>query len=356
MTNQTLVNKVIHWTLLPDFNTFAIPNFSAPIPEWPFSFDTPLLKDIIYPLSLKAYVPLSIGLVYFLSVHYFNGVVERRQIEDFKAKNPKEKLPKNLKKLKAVPYSIAKTNFFKTLVFLHNVFLCVYSVWTFVGMTSTIRHLSASVFPSLYQNVKSTPISTFESFWQSICNTNNPSNHIWTNNAELNNKGLTFFAYLFYLSKYYEILDTVIILLKGRPSSLLQSYHHSGAILCMWSGTRFMSAPIWIFVVFNSFIHSLMYAYFSLSCINIRLPKWFKQTLTTLQITQFIVGGSLAFSHLFVRYYDSVNQKFTSCVSTSEEALAVYINVFYLAPLTLLFAAFYVDSYKKKQDIAKKNA
>lgn len=32
------------------------------------------------------------------------------------------------------------------------------------------------------------------------------------------------------------------------------------------------------------------------------MPKWFKQSLTTLQITQFVVGATYAFSHLFVAY------------------------------------------------------
>lgn len=355
-SNSSLIDSVIQWAYHPDFNTFTIPNFDKPIPQWPFPTDSHFLKDVFYPLSLNGLTPIIIAITYFLSVHQFNKIVLNRQITQFKKQNPNTKLPKNLKSLKPAPYAIAKTNIFKILVLIHNVFLCVYSVWTFIGMTSTIHKLSELIFPQIFSSIKSSPVSKFESFWHAICNNNDSVNQIWSNNSSLQTKGLTFYAYLFYLSKYYEILDTVIILLKGKPSSLLQSYHHSGAILCMWSGTRYMSAPIWIFVVFNSFIHSLMYAYFSLSCVHIRLPKWFKQSLTTLQITQFILGGSLAVVHLFVRYYDDVNQKFNSCVPTSEEALAVYINVFYLAPLTLLFAAFYVDSYKKKHDLAKKNA
>jgi hypothetical protein len=43
-----------------------------------------------------------------------------------------------------------------------------------------------------------------------------------------------------------------------------------------------------------------MYSYYTCSTIGIRLPNAFKRALTTLQITQFIVGGSLAASYLFV--------------------------------------------------------
>jgi hypothetical protein len=354
-SSNSLIDTLIKWNFLPDSNTFGLPDSKTPIPTWPFNFQNDFLKNFIYPLSLNGYVPISIAIIYFTTVHICNENVLKRQINYFKKTNPNEKLPKNLKKLKAVPYKITKFKIFNLLVLIHNIFLCVYSVWTFIGMTSTMYHLSNKIFPSLFKNIKSSPISNIEAFWQTICNNNDINNNLWKNYDDVNLKGLTFYAYLFYLSKYYEILDTIIILLKGRPSSLLQSYHHSGAILCMWSGTRYMSSPIWIFVVFNSFIHSIMYAYFSLSCLKIRLPKWFKQSLTTLQILQFIIGGSLAFIHLFVRYYDSVSGSFNSCIATSEQAIAVYINVFYLAPLTLLFAAFYIDSYKKKMVNSKKN-
>jgi GNS1/SUR4 family len=43
-----------------------------------------------------------------------------------------------------------------------------------------------------------------------------------------------------------------------------------------------------------------MYTYYTCSTIGIRLPSAFKRALTTLQITQFVVGGSLAASYLFV--------------------------------------------------------
>lgn len=358
MTNLTSENlNLIKWKFFPDLNTFSIPSSKTPIPKWPFNFHIDFLENYIYPLSLNGYVPITIAIIYFSSVHLMNKIILNKQISQFNLNNEKngkiEKLPKNLKTLKPVPYKISTYKFFKFLVLIHNIFLCIYSVWTFIGMTSTMYHLSKNIQPNLFKNIKPS-LTITEKFWQSVCNKDEIYGNIWSNIDNENLKGLTFYAYLFYLSKYYEILDTIIILLKGRPSSLLQSYHHSGAILCMWSGTRYMSSPIWIFVVFNSFIHSLMYFYFSLSCLKIRLPIWFKQSLTTLQILQFIIGGSTAVIHLFIRYYDLNNNTFKSCISTSEQAVAVYINVFYLAPLTLLFAAFYVDSYKRKRNLATK--
>ena len=72
------------------------------------------------------------------------------------------------------------------------------------------------------------------------------------------NEGLAFYGWLFYISKFYEMVDTAIILTKGKKSSVLQTFHHAGAMLCMWAGIRYMSPPIWMFVCINSFLHTIM--------------------------------------------------------------------------------------------------
>jgi hypothetical protein len=104
-----------------------------------------------------------------------------------------------------------------------------------------------------------------------------------------------------------------------------------------------MAPPIWIFCIFNSLIHALMYTYYTLSALHIRVPGLLKQSLTTLQITQFIVGGSFAALHLFV-YLDSE----TPCLSNAGEVFATMTNCVYLAPLTYLFVSFFINSYTKK--------
>ena len=46
----------------------------------------------------------------------------------------------------------------------------------------------------------------------------------------------------------------------------------------------------------------MQYVYFTLAAINIRVPQALKRTLTTMQITQFLVGATYATLHLFVQY------------------------------------------------------
>ncbi len=142
------------------------------------------------------------------------------------------------------------------------------------------------------------------------------------------NEGLAFYGWLFYLSKFYEVLDTIIILAKGKKSSFLQTYHHAGAMMCMWAGIRYMAPPIWMFVLVNSGLHALMvsfylqsnslltltewkYTYYTLTALGVKVPRGLKRTLTTLQIVQFVVGASFAFAHLFIAYTIPVSTPYT---------------------------------------------
>jgi len=352
---QKLTNKLISLQF-PKAQVFRLPAFTAP-PDSPFSPDQ-LVLNKIYFFVLNGEFPLVFALSYFILVHVCNSFIRKRQLRLANSKGNFEG-----SKLPAAPFFFTKGCLFRNFVLLHNIFLCIYSVWTFIGMSTTIHEISNQVLPSLFassysQNLEGKHVFQFEFpkselFWQSICDLDNG---IWFNNKQQNLKGLSFYSFWFYISKFYEIVDTFIILLKGRPSSLLQSYHHAGAMISMWAGVRFASPPIWIFVVFNSFIHSVMYFYFTLSCLKVRVPKALKQLLTTMQIIQFVAGGSLATFHLFINYYDMVDGIFKPCIPNADKAMALFINVAYLTPLTMLFAVFWIESYaRKKSTVFKKD-
>ena len=158
----------------------------------------------------------------------------------------------------------------------HNILLAVYSGWTFIGMSSALKRTLVS-WNGLYG---------FAGTVDSLCKMHGTSGlgNAVVYNASLSkwipglssdvlsetstpsatdlgrfwNEGLSFYGWIFYLSKFYEVLDTAIILMKGKRSSTLQTYHHAGAMMCMWAGIRFMSPPIWMFVYVNSGIHALM--------------------------------------------------------------------------------------------------
>ncbi|KAJ9097076.1 hypothetical protein QFC20_006272 [Naganishia adeliensis] len=331
-------------------------------PPYPYSPFT--IPEDIYRTWLDIKIPLYVAVVYTIVVKSLNKYNRSRG---------------------GKPWAISKTRAFFWLVVLHNVFLAVYSAWTFVGIVSagygrsfiapwkwsqggllaTIDSMCKIQGPKGYGNATIFDSSPAVNLWLSshpatsqLLESHPPSaltpGRLW-------NEGLAFYGWIFYLSKYYEILDTVIILMKGKQSSNLQSYHHAGAIISMWIGIRYMSPPIFIFVFFNSFIHALMYTYYVVTSFSIRVPKPIKQSLTTMQITQFLVGGSSAALSLFISYSYPITTasadpvtgkthltkeyKHVPCLDTPGQALAVVFNVVYLTPLTWLFARFFIRSY-----------
>ncbi|KAI0010161.1 GNS1/SUR4 family-domain-containing protein [Xylariaceae sp. FL0662B] len=361
------------------------------------------IPDSWYVAALDPKVPITIATVYAITAKALNAY----------NKSTGKK-----------PWAISKTRAFHAFVVLHNIFLAVYSAWTWAGMFNALRN---TVVSPAGPNGWAATVDSFckihgpaglgnaieynqhRGSWGSTSGTSlltaegTPSR---TEAGRLWNEGLAFYGWLFYLSKFYEVFDTLIILAKGKPSSTLQTYHHAGAMMAMWAGIHYMSAPIWIFVFFNSAIHAIMYTYYTVTAFNIRVPTLIKRSLTSLQISQFIIGASCAMVHSFISYLvpvpakvapidaataaptgsaagffdgikqtilaageavgaaaaasspevDAVRQQATyevqyekvDCVTTTGSTFAIWLNVFYLAPLTYLFISFFIASYLRR--------
>ena len=202
---------------------------------------------------------------------------------------------------------------FDYFVMAHNFILMAYSMVSFLAS-----------LPILVDGYMNMPI--FEAF----CDCHNV---LWQ-------RGLYFWTNVFYLSKYYELLDTVIILLKGKQSSFLQTFHHTGAIIGMFLLCKYEAKGAFVFVVFNSFIHSIMYCYYLLTCMGYR-PAW-KQLLTQMQISQFIIGNPIGLLTTLV----------PGCVDADSvkgrgQVFAVVFNFVYVGCLVFLFHSFAEKTYKQ---------
>lgn len=208
----------------------------------------------VYNNALHVSVPIVFALGYTLAVNEINKVNKNRNYK---------------------PWAFSKTLVFWALVVLHNVFLALYSGWTFIGMLNAIRHswpglngpyglAGAADALCKVQGPRglgsAATYNTSTSAWSFTDKAMNLAGDIpdSTDVGRIWNEGLAFYGWLFYLSKLYEVLDTAIILTKGKKSSTLQTFHHAGAMLCMWAGIRYMSSPIWMFVFINSFLHTIM--------------------------------------------------------------------------------------------------
>jgi len=156
--------------------------------------------------------------------------------------------------------------------------------------------------------------------------------------------GLGSWTNVFYLSKFYEFLDTWILIYKRKEPSLLQVYHHAGVVITMWGAVVSQSPWLPLASAINSFIHTLMYTYFCIKTIwptvEIKAAKY----LTSLQIVQFFSG--ICFSVMYYHYgndCDTQSSRFTCAVSC-----------FYVTILMGLFLSFANNKYRKKDKSGSK--
>jgi len=100
----------------------------------------------------------------------------------------------------------------------------------------------------------------------------------------------TFFLYIFFLTKFYELLDTVIIVLKKRPIIFLHVYHHAITVALVFVMLTNEVAVQWIATVANVGVHIPMYYYYAISSMG--KTAWWKKYITLMQIIQFIIDLS----------------------------------------------------------------
>ena len=104
---------------------------------------------------------------------------------------------------------------------------------------------------------------------------------------------LYYWSYVYYLSKFYELLDTVLQMLKGRrpPSFLLHVYHHAVVLYMSWGWLEYTMSLQFPGLLFNTLVHVVMYFYFFLKSMG--YSPWWKPWVTRLQIVQFMSSAVL---------------------------------------------------------------
>lgn len=102
-----------------------------------------------------------------------------------------------------------------------------------------------------------------------------------------------FWSYVFYLSKYVELLDTLFVVLRGSavPHFGLQVYHHALVLPMMWLWLESSMSLQHIGLLFNTGVHVVMYLYYALVTLKVDKRKlWWKRYITRLQIVQFVTS------------------------------------------------------------------
>lgn len=203
----------------------------------------------------------------------------------------------------------------QSITILHSFALAVYSGWTaYYTIPLVLKFISANQ-------------GGLQGLTAAVCDINGI---LW------NEYDFKFWATHFYISKFYEFIDTSIIVLKGRKPSVLQTFHHAGIVLMMYGFVVSSASVVLIVVCFNSVIHTLMYSYYVLAAFGVRSAL--KSYLTQLQIIQFLLGVSISIPYQFV----------PGCLKKSQ-SIALGITQIYTFILIALFVSFYVNTYSNRK-------
>lgn len=142
---------------------------------------------------------------------------------------------------------------------------------------------------------------------------------------------------LFVYSKYAELFDTVILVLRKRPVIFLHWYHHSTVMLVSLAGYAAAQPSAIYFCGINYGVHSVMYYYYYLMACG-KKPGW-AQAITAGQIFQMVIGFA-------VNVYQAYKMSTDSTCKGSWSVLAVMAFVY--ATYFVLFVNFAIARYFKK--------
>ncbi|KAJ8906629.1 hypothetical protein NDN08_003122 [Rhodosorus marinus] len=147
-----------------------------------------------------------------------------------------------------------------------------------------------------------------------------------------------YWSYVFYLTKYYELFDTIMLTLKKKTLLPLHVYHHMIMPLVGWTWFAFpWLEGAWYCAFINSLVHVAMYSYYFLATLKIRV--WWKKYLTACQIVQFISGTVFVVTFYYLKF-----TREEPCSGNGLSALfSVAVNLSFLA----LFSLFYAQNYRK---------
>ena len=106
---------------------------------------------------------------------------------------------------------------------------------------------------------------------------------------------------MFAWSKFPELFDTVLLVVRGRDVIFLHWYHHITVLLYCWFSMR-IDNPAIFFGTMNAFVHSIMYYYYARMAQGVR-PA-FGQILTSLQLSQMVVGSCCAVYSIYLNRTD----------------------------------------------------
>jgi hypothetical protein len=186
---------------------------------------------------------------------------------------------------------------------IHNLCLHIFSMYTFINLFSVLL---------------SNGISSKSGFY-------------------FNSHGVRTLLFWFYLSKYYEYVDTMILYSKKKQPIFLQKFHHIGATIVWHLGFVYEFEGVYFASLINSGIHTVMYGYYFLSLFSTIRPliNKYKIYITSAQVGQ-LAFGFVALPWFYYGKESVVNQR------------VIIVFDLYIGCLIGLFLQFMIKNYSKK--------
>ncbi|NWZ65937.1 ELOV6 protein, partial [Acrocephalus arundinaceus] len=151
--------------------------------------------------------------------------------------------------------------------------------------------------------------------------------------------------YLFVRSKLVEMGDTLFIVLRKKKLTFVHWYHHLIAMGLGWYGYKNMAVAMGWLAALNLTIHSLTYAYYTVTAMGIRVPRPIAMLITTAQMVQMT---AFVIINIFILFWK--DDKF--CQVTWP---MLFISSGFYTTLLVLFCNFFMKTYLSSTQKSKWN-
>lgn len=144
-----------------------------------------------------------------------------------------------------------------------------------------------------------------------------------------------FWFMLFAFSKFVEFGDTFFLVVKKKPVIFLHWYHHITVMLLTFHIWANQHPTGRYYTAMNFFVHSIMYGYYTLTAMKIKMNPKVAFCVTSLQLSQMFFGLAIAVLSI------------TNC--TRHASSSGYFGLFIYSSYAILFAMFMMESYFSKK-------
>ncbi|KXS18110.1 fatty acid elongase [Gonapodya prolifera JEL478] len=158
-------------------------------------------------------------------------------------------------------------------------------------------------------------------------------------------QNMEFVYYVNYIIKWVEFVDTWFLVAKKKKLEFLHVYHHALTMVLCHAELEGRVVMSWIVITLNLFVHVIMYTYYALTALKIH--PWWKQYVTTLQITQFVIDLGFCYSNTWTHFAFNYFPHLPNYGACSATDFAAIFGCGLLSTYLYLFVEFFQKTYAK---------